>query len=179
MTNEGLQLLTDSSGSLGCGAFFQNKWIVLQWTTEWNGNILQDIMFLELVPIVLAVTTWCKQLTNKKVIFHVDNLALVDILNSKSSKSSRVMSLLRPLVLIKGLYFILWAISNLNWSVTFQVLYGVLLKCRWLFLLVIFSRYIYVITGIARGWDETKTKEISPVIFEFQKKIFYIKRKSK
>ena len=100
MTNEGLQLLTDSSGSLGCGAFFQNKWIVLQWPTEWNRNILQDITFLELVPIVLAVTTWCKQLTNKKVIFHVDNLALVEIFNSKSSKSSRVMSLLRPLVLI-------------------------------------------------------------------------------
>ena len=31
VTNEGwLLLLTDSSGSLGCGAFFQNKWIVLQ-----------------------------------------------------------------------------------------------------------------------------------------------------
>ena len=179
MTNDGLQLLTDSSGSLECGAFFQNKWIVLQWPTEWNRKILQDITFLELVHIVLAVTTWCKQLRNKKVIFHVDNLALVDILNSKSSKSSRVISLLRPLVLIKGLYFILWAISNLNWSVTFQVLYGVLLKCRWLFLLVIFSRYIYVITGIARGWDEIKTKEISPVIFEFPKKLFYIKRKTK
>jgi hypothetical protein len=25
VTNEGLQLFTDSSGSLGCGAFFQNK----------------------------------------------------------------------------------------------------------------------------------------------------------
>jgi len=104
VTNEGLQLFTDSSGSLGCGAFFQNKWIVLQWPTEWNGNILQDITFLELVPIVLAVTTWCKQLTNKKVIFHVDNLALVEILNFKSSKSSRVMSLLRPLVLITMKY---------------------------------------------------------------------------
>ena len=63
--------------------------------------------------------------------------------------------------IVKGLYFILWAISNLNLSVTFQVLYGVLLKCRWLFLLMIFSRYICVITGIARGWDETKSKEIS------------------
>ena len=72
--------------------------------------------------------------------------------------------------IVKGLCFILWAISNLNWSVTFQVLYGVLLKCIWLFLPVIFSRYICVITGIARGWDETKTNEISPVIFEFQKK---------
>lgn len=69
MTNEGLQLFTDSSGSLGCGAFFHNKWIVLQWPSEWNGNILQDITFLELVPIVLAVTTWCKQLTNKKLSF--------------------------------------------------------------------------------------------------------------
>jgi hypothetical protein len=52
VTNEGLQLLTDSSGSLGCRAFFQNKWIVLQWPTDWNGNILQDITFLELVHIV-------------------------------------------------------------------------------------------------------------------------------
>ena len=78
-------MFTDSSGSLGCGAFFQNHWTVLPWPVEWNDVILRDITFLELVPIVLSVITWRSMLTNKKVLFHVDNLALVEILNSKSS----------------------------------------------------------------------------------------------
>jgi heptaprenylglyceryl phosphate synthase len=34
----------------------------------------------------------------KKIAFHVDNLAIVTVLNSKSSKSARVMNLLRFIV---------------------------------------------------------------------------------
>lgn len=99
ITNTVLELFTDSSGSLGCGAYFQKKWLVFKWPLDWGQRVLRDITFLELVPIVLAILTWSKMLTNKKVLFHVDNSALVDIINSKSSKSDRVMCLLRPLVL--------------------------------------------------------------------------------
>lgn len=42
---------------------------------------------------------WGNQLQNKKIMFHIDNIALVDILNSQTSKSKRVMSLVRPFVL--------------------------------------------------------------------------------
>jgi hypothetical protein len=39
------------------------------------------------------------QLKNKKIIFNIDNQSVVHIINKKSSKSVRVMSLVRHLVL--------------------------------------------------------------------------------
>ena len=98
-----LQLFTDSAGSaeLGCGCYFQGQWIFLPWPATWaNQSILQDITFLELVPIVLSFLVWGKNLQNKKILLHIDNMSLVHILNKQSSKSERVMSLVRPLMLV-------------------------------------------------------------------------------
>ena len=50
----------------------------------------------------MAFSIWGKELVGKIVILHTDNKALVSILNTKTSKSPRVMILLRLLVL-KGL----------------------------------------------------------------------------
>lgn len=102
MTNSDLQLYTDSAGNanLGCGAILGKQWLVLAWPMEWKGcDIMRDITFLELVPIVLALYVWSDVLRNKKVVFHCDNLALVTVLNNKTSKSDRVMKLVRPLVM--------------------------------------------------------------------------------
>jgi hypothetical protein len=55
--------------------------------------------FLELVPIAMAFHIWSQGLAGKRLILHTDNQALVSILNSKTSKSKRVMRLLRQLVL--------------------------------------------------------------------------------
>ena len=52
-----LQLYTDSAGraNLGCAAIFQTHWIFLPWPINWSSkHLLNDITFLELVPIVLA-----------------------------------------------------------------------------------------------------------------------------
>jgi hypothetical protein len=46
-------------------------------------------------------------LKNKKVLIHIDNQCVVTILNKKSSKSCRVMSLVRKLVLVSLRYTIL------------------------------------------------------------------------
>lgn len=100
-----LELFTDSAGSenLGCGAIFGTHWAFLTWPESWKGAcIFRDITFLELVPIAMAFSIWGKELVGKRVILHTDNKALVTILNTKTSKSPRVMILLRLLVL-KGL----------------------------------------------------------------------------
>ena len=55
-------------------------------------------MYLELIPIALAIYLWGHLLKNKKVIFFCDNEAVVFILNNKSAKSERVMTLLRFVV---------------------------------------------------------------------------------
>jgi len=95
------KLFTDSAGgsSKGCGAYFAGKWVALQWPEKWNNTeVLKDITYLELIPIILAIFIWGNAMKHKKVIFFSDNEAVVFILNNKSSKSERVMSLLRPLV---------------------------------------------------------------------------------
>lgn len=70
------------------------------WPKSWqNDEIMRDITFLELVPIVLALYLFKKELSERRIRFHTDNKALVAIINKKSSKSKRVMQLVRPLVI--------------------------------------------------------------------------------
>lgn len=98
--NDTLQLFTDSCGSCGGGAFFNNHWTVLVWPSTWDLELRRDITYLELIPILVAIWLWSEQLAAKKLLINTDNMALVHIVNSKSSKTDRVMSLIRPLVLI-------------------------------------------------------------------------------
>ena len=101
-TNEALKLFTDSSGnaSLGCSAFYQCHCVQLQWPNHWKGSdILGDITFLELVSIVLSFFIWGEEFKNK-ILLRVDNQALVSIVNKRTSKSKRVMMLIRKLVFL-------------------------------------------------------------------------------
>lgn len=53
VSNETLQLYTPS---LGCGAYFDGKWVQYRWPTNWEDKqFLSDIAFLELIPILLAM----------------------------------------------------------------------------------------------------------------------------
>ena len=107
INNVELALYTDSAGgvTLGCAALFKTSWVALQWPNEWHGKvILKDITFLELVPISLAFHVWGSELQNKRIVLYTDNMALVHVLNKKTSKSKRVMSLLRPMVLRAMIY---------------------------------------------------------------------------
>lgn len=103
LSNNVLELYTDSAGgtNLGCGVYFQGKWAFLQWPKEWSKTgILSDITFLELVPIFLAIFLWKFQFKGMRMKFSCDNQAVVQILNTKSSRSERVMSLVREIVLL-------------------------------------------------------------------------------
>lgn len=93
-------LYTDSCGSCGGGEFYNNHWTVIKWPYSWSSEVLRDSTFLELVPIVAAIWLWQDNMAAKKLIINTDNMALVHILNSQTSKSQRVISLLRPLVLV-------------------------------------------------------------------------------
>ena len=53
-----------------------------QWPDHWHKpDIMADITFLELVPIVLSIFLFKQDLSNKQILFHTDNKALVCILN--------------------------------------------------------------------------------------------------
>ncbi|XP_071160936.1 uncharacterized protein [Mytilus edulis] len=102
-TNESLELFTDSAGNvlLGCGAYFQGHWVQYQWPSSWaDTSILLGITGLELIPIVLSFMIWGPSFRNKKILLRIDNQALVNIVNKRTSKSKRVMIWIRQLVFL-------------------------------------------------------------------------------
>ena len=91
-----LNLYTDASGSLGYGAVYGSRWLYGAWSDEWKGC---NITLLELYPIVLAVTTWGALLANHCIHFHINNLALVSIINQQASRDKHIMHFVRRLVI--------------------------------------------------------------------------------
>ena len=131
-SNSKIHLITDTAGNpdLGCGVYFAGRWAYFQWPSSWeNPDDMADITFVELVPIVLSILLFKEDLHNKRIIFQTDNTAIVSILNKKSSKSRRLMELVRPFVLHTMLFnvqfqaihiedrsnFIVDAISRKQW----------------------------------------------------------------
>jgi hypothetical protein len=96
ISNDEFELLTDSAGgkSKGCGIYWQGNW-----PEQWESSeILKDITYLEIIQIALAVMLWGNLFHKKKINFHVANMAVVCILNSRTSKSERFLKLLRFIV---------------------------------------------------------------------------------
>ena len=48
-------VVSDVSGTWGCGAFHENLWFQLQWPESWSSVTIAP---KELVPIVVATTLW-------------------------------------------------------------------------------------------------------------------------
>lgn len=102
-SNESICLFTDASGnhSLGCGVFNNGRWTQMRWPTAWRfSDIMRNMSFLELVPIVLAMFLWAPEFTKKKIMLYTDNAALCSIINKRTSRDKPIMKLIRPLVLL-------------------------------------------------------------------------------
>lgn len=96
-----VHLETDASGNWGCAAVWGSDW--LQW--EWNNVASQwQIAPKELLPIVMASMVWGKEWTDKRVVCHCDNMAVVETLNGGYSKDALLMQLLRSLFFITEHY---------------------------------------------------------------------------
>ena len=50
-TTPEFSIQTDASGSWGCGAIFEGRWLQVKWSSQWSEV---DIMAKEMVPIVLT-----------------------------------------------------------------------------------------------------------------------------
>ena len=88
------QVVTDASGSWGCGAQFKDHWFQYAWPSGW---LTVGIMAKELVPIVIGCAVWGPLLVKKDTELKCDNQGLVDAINKGSSKDEMVMHLLRCL----------------------------------------------------------------------------------
>ena len=91
---DSMQVVSDASGSWGCGAIWGQNWCQLQWPQEW---LSIPITAKELAPIVVASMLWGLGWYGQRVQFVCDNMAVVACVNSGSSKDSLVVHLLRAL----------------------------------------------------------------------------------
>ena len=96
LSQQTLQFYTDSSSTVGFGGFFGNRWFAGKWP---QGSHKYNIALLELYPICLAIKLWGPSLSNKCITINSDNMAVVHVLNSSTSKDPLLMTLLRVLVL--------------------------------------------------------------------------------
>ena len=96
-TSYNLQFYTDAAQSSGYGIIFGKHWAYGTWPEAWKGH---NICFLEFFPIVVALSTWCSELKNKRVLFFTDNESVVHVINRQTTKDTKMLALLRTLVLI-------------------------------------------------------------------------------
>ena len=101
-SNTEIQLYTDAAAGrgLGFGCYFNGRWSFGVWPETWHiQGITEDITILEFFPLLVSLYIWGEELRNKKLTFNSDSQSVVEILNSMTSKSSRVMVLLRAFTL--------------------------------------------------------------------------------
>ena len=89
-----LELFTDASGSIGYGIFYAGHWVANPWPLELQNRSIQ---WKELYPIALACLLWGHLWSGKKLLFHCDNQAVVDIWASGTSRDPLIMHLVRSI----------------------------------------------------------------------------------
>lgn len=82
---------------IGFGLVFGSKWLYGPFPTSWKKL---NILCLEAFPVMLLFELFKSELTNKKIILHIDNEALVSTLNKQTVDHPPTMSLIRHIVLL-------------------------------------------------------------------------------
>ena len=85
-------LTSDASGSWGCGAFWEEKWLQFKWPTHMHTS---SIAFMELLPIFLSATVWGSRWQSCRVTCRCDNESVVAVINKGSAKDLSLSHLLR------------------------------------------------------------------------------------
>ena len=75
------QFVSDASGSFGCGALWEFRWLQLQWPQSCREDFVQlteaSITLKELLPVVIACAVWGREWQNSTVLVHCDNVGAV------------------------------------------------------------------------------------------------------
>ena len=99
-TSQTLKFYTDASFG-GAGRIFGAQWFQITYPACWREL---NITYLEMYPIVVAAHIFANQLANKSVIFHIDNYAVMCVLNKCTSPNPKSMPLICKLVLLYRKY---------------------------------------------------------------------------
>jgi hypothetical protein len=96
-----MELYTDASGK-GCSGYFHGQWFAMHWPASIlieQGDHL-SMSFCELYPIVVSALLWGSTWSSKRILFFCDNMGVVIAINKGRSRSPKIMTLLRRLVLV-------------------------------------------------------------------------------
>ena len=108
-----MEVISDASGTYGCGAFsLPHGWFQLEWPEIW---LPVHITAKELLPIVIAAALRGHQWKCKCICFRSDNMAVVDILKSRTSRDQLLMHLLRFLVFYAAFYRFNFVVRACSW----------------------------------------------------------------
>ncbi len=101
-----IKLVTDASGSFGCGALWHAKWFQWKWSPrERDREVMEaSITFKELLPIVIGGALWGPQWRNLGVVVQCDNQGAVAVVNTGYSKVPQLMHLVRCLFFIRATF---------------------------------------------------------------------------
>lgn len=91
-----INMISDASKE-GFGATYGSQWTQAKWPKNWKKL---HITVLEFYPVYVLISMFKTLLSNSNILFHSDNMAVVEIINKQTSKNKYVMKILRPLVLI-------------------------------------------------------------------------------
>lgn len=90
-----LELYSDACKN-SFGAYFSGDWLLGSFNDH-GIPISRSITFKELYAITAAVNTWATHLAGYNILFHCDNMSVVNILSTGTSKCQHIMSLVRYL----------------------------------------------------------------------------------
>ena len=97
-----VEVVSDASGSWGCGAYWYAHWFQLQWSTRAHPL---SIAVKELLPVVVAAATWGPLwAATSRVCFHCDNQSVVHDIQSRASRHPHMVHLLRCLAFLEARY---------------------------------------------------------------------------
>ena len=93
---QGHTIISDASGSWGCGAYMpeSGQWFQIQWPKSWA---TVNIAVKELLPVVAGAAIWGVRWKGTVVLIQSDNQAVVSCLSSRSSRDHHLSHLLRCL----------------------------------------------------------------------------------
>lgn len=87
-----ITITSDASGSWGCGAIWDHRWLQLQWVGPLKDAI---IAIKELVPVILALAIWGHFWSKKTIRILSDNSTVVIAINTNTSRVPDMAHLLR------------------------------------------------------------------------------------
>ena len=99
VSNIDLHLFTDSS-DLAAAGYFNGAWFIVPFAYEFLELKSMSINWRELFAIVVAADTFGKHWTGKRIMFHCDNMCIVEVIKSGTCRSAQIMDLIRKLFFI-------------------------------------------------------------------------------